>query len=187
MGLPSYIGSRVDWDAEQERQLRAAFPCDDEGFRQAWNRRYPITVAGAIAELKHRGLKVHEDNLARYCDLESVQRIGRNYIFYPADIDRLAETLAEANKFSVLALGRKNKGISYAEELEGLRHVLDTRRRKAAEAAGVSFNEMIAAIRSGGIPDPAYKRIGVAELKAWFEANAQNSKYQQELQLQETK
>jgi len=187
MGLPSHIGSRADWDAEQERQLRAEFPRDEEGFLQGWERRYPTTVAGAIAELRQRGLNVHEDNFAQYCELDSLQRIGRNYILYADDIDRLAETLVEANKISGLALRRKNSGISYAEELEGMRHVLDTRRQKAAEAAGVSFEEMIAAIRTGGIPDPAYKQIGVAELKAWFEANAQDAQYQQELQLQETK
>lgn len=187
MGLPSFIGSRADWDAEQERQLRAEFPRDEEGFLQAWERRYPTTVAGAIAELRHRGLNVHGDSFAQYCDLDSLQRIGRNYILYPADIDRLAETLVEANKISGLALRRKNAGISYAEELEGMRHVLDTRRRKAAEAVGVSIEEMMAAIRVGGIHDPAGKIIDVEEAKAWFETNGQDAEYQHELQLQEIK
>jgi len=182
MGLPSFIGSRADWDAEQERQLRAEFPRDEEGFFQGWERRYPTTVAGAIAELRHRGLNVHEDNFAQYCNLDSLQRIGRNYILYADDIDRLAETLVEANKISGLALRRKNSGITYAEELEGMRHVLDTRRQKAAEAAGVSFEEMIAAIRIGGIHDPAGKTIDVEEAKAWFAMNRNSAEFQQQMQ-----
>jgi hypothetical protein len=182
MPLPSFIGSRQDWDSEQERQLRAAFPHDEEGFQRAWERRYPVSVAGAIAELKNRGLNVNDDNFALFCDLESLQRIGRNYVLHAADVDRVAETLVAANRLSGLALRRKNDGISYAEEQEGIRHVLDTRRRKAAEVVGVSVEELTAAIRCGGISDPAYKPIDLAEVKEWFSANHDNAEFQQQLQ-----
>ena len=187
MGFPSYIGSRADWDSEQELRLRAAFQNDEEGFQRAWSRRYPATVEGAITELRHRGLNVHEDNFALYCDLDSLQRIGRNYILYAADIDRMAETLVEANKLGGLALRRKEMGLSYAEELEGIRHVMETRRQAAARSVGVSIDELVAAIRCGGISDPAYTPIDVEAAKAWFRANGQDAEYQNELQLQETK
>lgn len=182
MPLPSFIGSRADWDVEQERQLRAAFPHDEEGFQRAWERRYPVSVAGAIAELKSRGLNVNEDNFALFCDLESLQRIGRNYVLHAADVDRVAEALVAANRLNGLALRRKNAGLTYAEEMEGLRHVLDTRRRKAAEAVGVSAEELTAAIRCGGIADPAYTPIDLEQAKEWFSMNHDNAEFQQQLQ-----
>jgi hypothetical protein len=180
--LPNYIGSRADWDAEQERKLRAAFPGDEEGFLQAWERRYPVSVAGAIDELQRRGLNVYEENFATFCDLKSLQRIGRNYVLYAADIDRVAENLEGTNKLTGLAQHRKAYGISFAEESEGLRHVLEVRRERAAKEVGVSLDAMLAAIRVGGISDPAYTPIDVEAAKAWFESHAEDSEYQHELQ-----
>ncbi len=182
MPLPSFIASREDWDAEQERQMRAAFAGDEAGFQRAWQHRYPTSVAGAVAELKARGLNVNEDNFALFCDLESLQRIGRSYLLQAADVDRMVETLVELNRFGGLALKRRNGGISYAEEQEGLRHVLDIRRRKAAEAVGVSSEELMAAIRCGGISDPAYKPIDLDKAKEWFSASQDNAEFQQQLQ-----
>ena len=182
MDFPSFIGSRADWDLEQHHQLRAAFRDDEDGFQRAWARRYPVTVESAIAELRHRGFNVNEDSFPQFCNLDALQRIGRNYVFYPEDIDEIAEVLVEAEKFSGLALRRKNAGISYSEELEGIRHVLDTRRRKAAEAIGVSVEELTAAIRCGGISDPAYKPIDLVEAKACFSANQDNVEFQQQMQ-----
>lgn len=182
MPLPSFIGSRTDWDAEQERQLRAAFPHDEEGFQRAWERRYPVPVAGAIAELKLRGLNVNEDNFAMFCDLDSLQRVGRSYLLYAADIDRIVETLVAGNRFTGLAQRRKNAGISYSEELEGLRHIMHERRRKAAQSIGVGVDELYAALRCGGIADPAYAPIDMEQAKAWFSMNHDNAEFQQQLQ-----
>jgi hypothetical protein len=68
-------------------------------------------VAGAVAELKARGLNINEDNFALFCDLDSLQRVGRSYLLHAADVDRMVETLVAANKFTGLALKRKNAGI----------------------------------------------------------------------------
>lgn len=182
MGLPKYIASREDWDAQCRRQLAAAFREDTAGFEQAWERRYPVSVAGAIAELKARGLAVCEDNFALFCDLDSLKRVGRNYILYAGDVDRVAETLVEANRIGGLALRRKLDGIGYAEERDALEHILTTRRQKAADAIGVSVGELYAAIRLGGISDPAHKQIDIQAAKAWFTANADNPQFQRELQ-----
>jgi hypothetical protein len=45
--------------------------------------RYPTSVAGAVAELKARGLNINEDNFALFCDLDSLQRVGRSYLLPP--------------------------------------------------------------------------------------------------------
>lgn len=107
MDFPSFIGSRADWDAEQHHQLRAAFRDDESGFQRAWARRYPVTMESAIAELRHRGFNVNEDSFPQFCNLNELQRIGRNYVFHPEDIDEIAEVLVAAEKFSGLALRRR--------------------------------------------------------------------------------
>jgi len=182
MTVPDFIGSRADWDAEQERQLRAAFPGDEEGFQRAWQHRYPTSVAGAVAELKARGLNINEDNFALFCDLDSLQRVGRSYLLHAADVDRMVETLVAANKFTGLALKRKNAGITYAEEMAGIRHIMHERRRKAAETIGVGVDELYAALRCGGIADPAYATIDLEQAKEWFAVNHDNAEFQQQLQ-----
>jgi hypothetical protein len=52
--------------------------------------RYPTSVAGAVAELKARGLNINEDNFALFCDLDSLQRVGRSYLLHAADVDRMS-------------------------------------------------------------------------------------------------
>lgn len=185
MSLPSYIGSRTEWDKEQKRQLREACRGNPDKFRRRWERRYPVCVTGAIEELKQRGLHVTEDKIGLYCNLNSLNRIGRNYVFYPDDIDDLAETLVGWKKFTGLALRRKNDGIGYAEELEAVRHVLRTRYQRIADAIGVSVDEFHAAVRVGGVILSAFDEVDIDAAKAWFAAHAQDEDYQRELHLQE--
>jgi hypothetical protein len=182
MTLPNFVADRQAWDQEAERELRELYPDDDAGFANAWQRRYPVSVEDAVRELRSRGFDVTLERLNRYCSFENLRTVGRNYVLYQSDVDTIAECLAEMNRFSGLSKRRREAGISYTEEQEGIRHVLDVRRRKAAEAVGVSIEQMIAAITVGGISDPAYKPLDVEAAKTWFEMNAKDSEYQHELQ-----
>jgi hypothetical protein len=182
MTLPNFVADRQAWDQEDERRLRELYRDDDAGFAEAWQRRYPVSVEGAVRELRDRGFDVTLERLNRYCDFEKLRTVGRNYLFFSSDIDAIAECLAGVNRFGGLAKRRRAAGISYTEEQEGIRYVHNQRRRKAAEAVGVSVNELIAAIMVGGISDPAYKPLDVAAVKTWFENNSQDSEYQRQLQ-----
>lgn len=124
----------------------------------------------------------NEDNFALFCDPDSLQRVGRSYLLHAADVDRMVETLVAANKITGLALKRKNAGITYAEEMAGIRHIMHERRRKASETIGVGVDELYAALRCGGIADPAYATIELEQAKEWFAMNQDNAEFQQQLQ-----
>ena len=185
MTLPSCIASRADVDYELDLQLREAYRGDPQRQAEARERHYPLSLAGAVRELRGRGLDVSEDTFGFFCDVSKLRVIGRNYVLYPSDIDAIAERLAAEDRLSGLARRRQEFGVSYREELDAYREMTRRKFARAAEEVGVSEAEMWAGVRTGMLCPPDDPRWNPAKAKAWFAANRQNPEFLRDLHAQE--
>lgn len=181
MSLPNYIASREDWDHEVELQMKARHRGDPDGYAQAMARRYPVSIPGAVDELQKRGLEITEERLGVFCDFSKLHRIGRSYLFYPADIDEVAENLFGTKKITDSAKRRRAYGVGFREELDAYRALQERKFGQAAQDIGVPVAEIWAAVRCGGIHDPTTKIINIDEARQWFADHRQDAEFKQEL------
>ncbi len=185
MMLPSCIASREDMDYELDLRLRQAYRGDPAALAQARERHYPLSLAGAVHELRSRGLDVSEDTIGYFLDASKLRVIGRSYVLYPSDIDAIAERLASEDRLSGLAHRRREFGVTYREELDAYREMTRRKIAKAAGEIGVSEVEMWAGIRTGTFCPPDDPRWNLDKAKAWFAANRDNPEYLRDLNSQE--
>lgn len=185
MALPNYLASRADWNHEIETRLRAQYLLEPDKLPVAWERYYPLSLAETVKELQARGFGVTEDTIDAFCDLASLRVIGRSYVFYAEDIDRIANRMAEVNCITGLAAHRKAYGISFRDEADAIRSI---QRRKVVDAAaevGVSEQEMWAGIRHGIFHAPGHEKWDPAEARQWFADNRANPAFLHDLRCQQ--
>ena len=130
--------SRAEYDADCRERFEEAYPNDPEAVARAMQRRYPATTEQAVEELKRRGLRIDVEQLARRAAC-SARQIGRSYVWYPNEIDEVAEDLDHANRLTYDAHWRREQGISYAEHAAVRRQICAKRlanMQRVADAAG---------------------------------------------------
>lgn len=185
MTVPSYIASRADVDYSRDLKLREAYRGDPAGLAKAKERFYPLSLEGAVEELRSRGLDVTIDTIAFYCDVSKLRVIGRNYVLFPSDVDAVAAELVRDNRIGPLARRRRDFNISFREEFDAFREMMRRKVVQAAREIGVTEAEMWSGIRTGSFYPPDDARWNPEEARAWFAANRQNPDFLRDLKTQE--
>lgn len=137
MALATYLMSRGQYEARCRERLESLNPDDPERVARALLHRYPATSEQAAAELQTRGLDAAAEalpSLARNIGLEP-RVIGRSHVWYPDDVDVLAEVLDGANRLTHPAMWRRARGVSVAQEIAIEREV-NARRQARLDAVG---------------------------------------------------
>ncbi|MBL9030178.1 MAG: hypothetical protein JNM80_00545 [Phycisphaerae bacterium] len=145
MPLSRYLMSRAEYDAHCRERFEEAYPNDPEAVARAMQRRYPATTEQAVEELKRRGLRIDPEQLNRRAAC-GARQVGRSYVWYPNEIDEVAEDLDQANKLTYDAHWRREQGLSYAEHAAI---------RKQVQAKRLAVMQRVADVAGGTIPDVA--------------------------------
>lgn len=158
MGLSPYIMSREQYEDRCRDRLESLSPDNPERVTRSLRHRYPATSEQAAEELRTRGLDATAEALpalARNLGLE-LRVVGRNHVWYPDDIDSLAEALDGANRLTHPAIWRRARGVSVAQEIAIEREV-NARRQARLDAVGKTVGcdgGDVWEIVGGILPDP---------------------------------
>lgn len=145
MPLSKYLMTREQFDADYRERLEETYPDNPKLVARCMQRRYPATSEQVVDELRRRGLRIDLDQVNRRAAC-GARQVGRSYVWYPDDIDAVAEDLDRSNRLTYDAHYRREQGLSFAEHAAIQKQVRTKRlavMQRVADAAG------------GAIPDVA--------------------------------
>ena len=133
--MTSYVASRKEYDdyCRDNFILRGVATKD---LPAALAERYPCATADASKELFLRGVQSKPWHIERWCAATDhpPRVIGGARLWWAADIDRAVGDLVDADRLTHGAHSRKLNGLSWAEEREMIRAVMEARHAKADES-----------------------------------------------------
>lgn len=113
MALSPYLIDRKTYDGQQRMLVEMQHRDTPELVEPTWERRYPVTTAGAVQELHRRGLVCSDERfveMARRTGLPT-RVIGRSYVWFASDIDAVAEDLDAMGKLTRDAIWRRDTNV----------------------------------------------------------------------------
>ena len=122
MALSPYLIDRETYDGQQRMLVEMQHRDTPELVEPAWERRYPVTTAGAVQELHRRGLACSDERfveMARRTGLPT-RVIGRSYVWFAADSAAVAEDLAAMGVLLAVSIALAAGMIEFALPVAGL-------------------------------------------------------------------
>lgn len=158
MALSPYLIDRETYDEQQRMLLEMSCRDTAELVEPAWERRYPVTTAGAVQELHRRGLACSDERfveMARRTGLPT-RVIGRSYVWFASDIDAVAEDLDAMGQLTRDAIWRRDTNVDARRQVLVGREI-ETKRfanlDRVATEANATIDDIWNAL-GAELPDP---------------------------------
>lgn len=177
MSLPDYIVSREQHEARSRTQFERLWPDEPGRVERLMERRYPASLAETVDELRSRGLETDVEHLAHAAHFIALDLrvVGRNYLLYPGDIDRLAEYLDGVDRITPDARWRKQCGVPCAQQWAIESEIANRREAKlqaVADLAGVPLQDAFD-MTAKRWPDPlGWSDAAIADIARQISAEA---------------